>query len=320
MYLETMTKTIAVPIEKDGDINQGQIFSIQRYSIQDGPGIRTTVFFKGCPLRCVWCSNPESQNPYPEVMARSQKCEGCGECTKACPRDAIRLIGNVAWIDRSICDRCMDCVEACPSGALEVTGKVITIEEAVHECYQDEPFYRNSNGGVTLSGGEPLYQPEFALQLLRKCKEKSLNTVLDTCGYASWDIFKAILPYIDLILFDVKHLDSEMHRQGTGVGNEVILDNLKKLIDSRQVKMWIRIPLIPGYNDSEEHVKEVARKVAKGPVEKVSVLSYHEWGKPKYGFLGREYAFENRILEDRHKLEDIKNIIASEGLSVTIGH
>jgi len=303
----------------------GQIFSLQRYSLQDGPGIRTTVFFKGCPLRCAWCSNPESQNPYPEIMSRSQKCEGCGECAKACPRDAIKLVEGVARIDRSICDRCMDCVEACPRGALEVTGKGITIGEAVHECCQDEPFYRNSNGGVTLSGGEPLYQPEFALRLLKECKEKSLNTALDTCGYASWEILQGVLAYTDLILFDLKHLDPEMHRQGTGVGNAVILDNLKKTIDSGQTKMWVRIPLITGYNDSEEQMREVARTVAKGPVEKVFVLTYHEWGKPKYGFLGREYPFEgqvfkDKVFEDRDKLEIIKSIIESEGLSVTIGH
>jgi len=214
----------------------------------------------------------------------------------------------------------MDCVEACPAGALEVIGKKITIAEAVHECSQDEPFYRNSNGGVTLSGGEPLYQPEFAVRFMKACKEKSLHTVLDTCGYVSWKILQSILTYTDLVLFDVKHLDADMHRAGTGVGNKLILDNLCNMMRSGLARIWIRIPLISGFNDSEEHVREVARLAAKGPVEKISVLPYHELGKPKYHFLGREYHFEGKEFEDSDKLEMIKSMIESEGLSVTMGY
>ena len=317
-----MREMVAVPLEISAGAPKGRIFSIQRFSIQDGPGIRTTVFFKGCPLRCKWCSNPESQNLLPEVMVRRMKCEGCGECEKVCPRKAIERVDGTARIDRSLCDLCLECVEACPTGALEVTGKEITIEEAVHECCQDEPFYRNSDGGVTLSGGEPLYQPEFALPFLKACKEKSLHTALDTCGHAPWEVLGAILDYTDLVLFDVKHPDPEMHREGTGVENGLILGNLRKTIDSRKSRVWIRIPLIPGYNDSEEHAREVARMAVKGPVEKVSLLSYHEWGKPKYAFLGREYPFEGGVLEDQEKLERLRGIIEAEGggLAVTINH
>ena len=315
-----MSKMAAAPPETDAAVPKGLIFSIQRYSIQDGPGIRTTVFFKGCPLRCKWCSNPESQNLHPEVMVREQKCDGCGECVEACPGDAIVLVEDVAQIDRSICDRCMECVEACPTAALEVTGKEITIEEVVHECCQDEPFYRNSGGGVTLSGGEPLYQPDFALRLLRECKGKSLSTALDTCGYAPWDLIEEILAYTDLVLFDVKHLDPEMHREGTGVYNALILENLRRTIDSRRARVWIRNPLIPGYNDSEEHARALARATAETPVEKVSLLNYHEWGKLKYGFLGRGYPFEGVVSEDQEKLERFKDILESAGLPVTIAH
>lgn len=304
---------------KEGDAGflKGRIFQMQRYSIQDGPGIRTTVFVKGCPLRCAWCSNPESQNPHPEIMARQQKCEGCGECVAACTRDAIDLVEGAARIDRVRCDLCMDCVEACPTGALELSGEEITIEEAVHECCQDELFYRNSDGGVTLSGGEPLYQSEFALHFMRACKEKGLSTALDTCGHAPWEVLEAVLAYTDLVLFDLKHVDPEMHRKGTGLPNDLVLANLERILDSGRARVWIRIPLIPGYNDSEEHAKEVARLLSKGPVEKVSLLSYHEWGKPKYGFLGREYPFQGEPVEDQERL---KGIIEADGLSVTIGH
>jgi pyruvate formate lyase activating enzyme len=244
----------------------------------------------------------------------------------------------------------MDCVEACPTGALELSGEEITIEEAVHECCQDEPFYKNSDGGVTLSGGEPLYQPEFALHFLRACKEKSLSTALDTCGYAPWEVLEEILAYTDLVLLDVKHLDPEMHRKGTGVTNDLILENLRRMTASRQARVWIRIPLIPGYNDSEEHARAVATAMAKMPgrgirgpshntnagtgrqspssvtvpefpcVEKISLLAYHEWGKPKYGFLGRDYPFEAKVIEDQERLERMRDILEAEGLSVTIGH
>jgi pyruvate formate lyase activating enzyme len=315
-----MRRTTVAATETDAGVPQGKVFCIQRYSIQDGPGIRTTVFFKGCPLRCAWCSNPESQNLHPEIMVRRQKCEGRGECVTACPRDALELVEGEVRIDRSLCDLCMDCVEACPTGVLKVTGSEITIEEAVHECCQDEPFYRNSDGGVTLSGGEPLHQPEFALCLLKACKEKSLSTALDTCGYAPWEVLEAILSYTDLVLFDVKHLDPEIHRKGTGVDNLLILENLRKTIDSGIARVWIRIPLIPGYNDSEEHAREVARTVAKWSVEKVSLLNYHEWGKPKYDFLGMDYPFEGEVSEDQQKSERMRDIIEAEGLSVTIGH
>ncbi len=306
--------------QRDAGAPKGRIFSIQRFSIQDGPGIRTTVFLKGCPLRCAWCSNPESQSPHPEIMARPQKCEGCGECVEACPKKAIQLEGGVARIDRALCDLCMDCAAACPTGALEVSGEEVTIEEAVNESCRDEPFYKNSDGGVTLSGGEPLFQPAFALRFLRECKERGLSTALDTCGYAPWEVFEGILAHTDLVLFDVKHLDPEMHLEGTGVDNDLILDNLRRMTASGRTRVWIRIPVIPGYNDSEEHARALAERLAGMPVEKVSLLDYHEWGKPKYGFLGKEVPFQGEVSEDPERLERLKGIMESAGLSVTIGH
>lgn len=310
----------AAPSKRDAEGPRGRVFSIQRYSLQDGPGIRTTVFLKGCPLRCTWCSNPESQSPHAELMVRRQKCEGCGECVEACPRGAIELREDGVHVDRLICDLCLKCVEACTTGALECRGQEITVREALEECCRDEPFYRNSGGGVTVSGGEPLYQPEFTRELSRECRRSGLNTALDTCGYAPWEVLEEILAYTDLVLFDLKHLDPEMHRRGTGADNGLILENLRKTAESRHARVWIRIPLIPGYNDSEEHARAVASALAKMPVEKVSLLSYHEWGKPKYGFLGRDYPLEGAASEDQERLERIERILRSEGLCVTIGH
>jgi pyruvate formate lyase activating enzyme len=301
------------------DAMEGMIFSIQRYSIQDGPGIRTTVFMKGCPLQCRWCSNPESQNPYPEIMVRRQKCQACGRCVESCESGAINLVDDAAHINRSVCVRCMSCVDACPTGTLEIVGKSMSLEEVVEESSRDELFYQNSGGGVTLSGGEPLYQPEFTYHLLKSCKERALSTALDTCGYAPWENLESILRFTDLILFDLKHLDPEMHLEGTGVRNELIRDNLKRIVLGGKTRVWIRIPVITGYNDSEQYMMDLAVSVRDMPVEKISLLGYHEWGKSKYASLGREYPLDGTAALDEERLDRLRSIMESEGLSVTIG-
>lgn len=300
------------------DAMGGMIFSIQRYSIQDGPGIRTTVFMKGCPLQCRWCSNPESQNPYPEIMVRRQKCQACGRCVESCESGAINLVDGAAHINRSVCVRCMSCVEACPTGTLEITGKSMSLEEVIDESSRDEIFYQNSGGGVTLSGGEPLFQPEFAYQLLKSCKERALGTALDTCGYAPWEHLESVLQFTDLILFDLKHLDPEMHLKGTGVRNELIRDNLERIIREGKT-VWIRIPVITGYNDSELYMKDLALAIRDMPVEKISLLGYHEWGRSKYTSLGREYPLDGTAALDEERLDRLRGIMESEGLSVTVG-
>jgi len=313
-----MTKAISGE-EAVSDASQGLVFTIQRFSIQDGPGIRTTVFLKGCPLRCEWCSNPESQHPYPEIMARSVKCQGCGTCVTACPQHAITLPDKIAVIDRSACRRSFHCVSACLNDALEVTGKVMSLETVLAEVCRDEPFYRNSGGGVTLSGGEPLSQPAFSAAFFKHCRERSLSTVLDTCGYAPWETLEAVLAHTDLVLYDLKHLDSERHRQGTGVRNDLILENLQRLAESGLSRIWVRIPLIGGYNDSEDDLRNVARLVRQLPVEKVSLLAYHQWGRPKYGFLGREYACRGDIVDEK-RLAHLQQLMIAEGIPVTVGH
>lgn len=302
------------------DATTALVFSIQRYSIQDGPGIRTTVFLKGCPLRCEWCSNPESQNTYPEIMAREVKCQGCGTCVDTCENSAVSLKDGHVFIDRERCRRCFDCVEACPHDALEVTGEALSLEEILDEAARDALFYKNSGGGVTLSGGEPLSQPAFADEFLKRCKEKGLSTALDTCGHFRPELLETVLPNTDLVLFDLKHLDSEQHLKGTGVRNDVILENLQRIVASGLSRVWIRIPLIGGFNDSEDYLRSLARTVKEMPVEKISLLSYHEWGRPKYGFLGREYPVKRYRSLSEERLVELKVLMEAEGIDVTIDH
>lgn len=303
-----------------GNATTALIFSIQRYSIQDGPGIRTTVFLKGCPLKCRWCSNPESQNAYPEIMARAIKCQGCGTCIEACETGAISLRDNLINIDRSLCQLCMNCIEACPNDALEVTGEYQSLEEILKEAERDALFYKNSGGGITLSGGEPMSQPEFAARFLKSCKERGFSTAVDTCGYARWESMKAVLEHADLALYDLKHLDPEQHLKGTEVKNDLILENLNRIVNSGITRVWIRIPLIGGYNDSEEYLRQLAQTIKTMPVEKISLLNYHEWGKPKYDFLGRSYPVNGTIPISEERLETLASIMETEGVAVTIGY
>lgn len=306
----------------DGSVTgaEGMIFSIQRYSLQDGPGIRTTVFLKGCPLRCQWCSNPESQNPHPEIMFRSQNCQSCGTCAEVCDQGAVLFENGAPRLDTSICTQCLDCVEACPGGALEISGKAMPLEDVVNEACQDELFYTNSGGGVTLSGGEPLFQPEFARRFLKECQARGIRTALDTSGYAPWETLNRILRYTDLVLYDLKHLEPARHFQGTHVHNDLILENLIKMIDSKEARVWIRIPVIPDYNDSEAHFQALAEFIKERSVEKVSLLGYHEWGKSKYAALWRAYPLSQARALPKERLEPFKQIFEDAGIKVTIDH
>jgi pyruvate formate lyase activating enzyme len=214
----------------------------------------------------------------------------------------------------------MDCVTACPGGALEVTGKRMTLEDVVEEACKDELFYTNSGGGVTLSGGEPLSQPEFAYLFLKACKERAIPTGLDTSGHAPWETLSRVLTYTDLVLFDLKHLDPQRHAEGTHVTNDLILENLKKTIASKQARVWIRIPVIPNYNNSASYFQELATVIKEMPVEKVSLLGCHEWGKSKYAALGRDYPASWTEALPREELEPLKEVLENEGIAVTIDH
>lgn len=299
------------------DKNKGLIFNIQKFSLHDGPGIRTTVFMKGCPLSCKWCSNPESIKPYPELMTHDIKCIRCGKCVEACPQEAIKVIDDLRRVDRSKCNLCMDCVKVCPSGALQQSGSYISLDELVAEVEKDRLFYLNSGGGVTFSGGEPLLQWEFIREALRRCKEQGLHTVLDTTGCASWDIMERVLDYVDLVLYDVKHIDPDKHREYTGVDNQLIMDNAVKT--TAKVRTWLRIPVIPGFNDSEADIRRIVEFGKELSIEKISLLPYHAFGEHKYESLGRDYPWKGTQPPPEEYIQQLQEIVETCGLAVTVG-
>ena len=267
-------------VMKDNN-EKGLVFNIQRFSIHDGPGIRTTVFLKGCPLECFWCQNPESQKGKAEIFIYKDKCTLCGQCVSVCQTGASVLSDKSSSIDRSECIGCGNCVEACPNEARSLVGKYMTVDEVMREVLKDKKFYENSGGGITLSGGEPTTQSEFALAILRSCKTGGLHTVLDTCGYASWSIVEELLEYTDLVLYDIKCLDAEKHHKATGKSNDIIFENAKRIAEYKP--MIVRVPMIPDFNDSIEEVTKIAHFVEEelGSVD-IDLLSYNKWGESKY--------------------------------------
>lgn len=261
---------------------QGLIFNIQRFCIHDGPGIRTTVFFKGCNLRCAWCHNPESQSPYKETMFYEEKCIGCGRCKS-----------NSDFV--------------CLSGARELCGKEYTIDDVLAEVIKDKSFYENSGGGVTFSGGECMLQIDFLLELLKKCKENGIHTTVDTAGHIHWVDFEKIMPYTDLFLYDIKSMDTDAHKKYTGAGNELILDNLARLLKSN-AEVCVRVPVIPSVNDTEEEMQKIRLFFEEhGYPESIELMPYHSMGEGKYEALGKS-SVKFSVPEDE-KIERLKRII-----------
>jgi len=275
------------------DIVTGNIFDIQRYSIHDGAGIRTTVFFKGCPLRCKWCSNPESWGSEPTLFFSKARCIRCGSCAAF---DGITMGEDGPVIDRNLCTKIEDIAAICPTQGMTIKGKRMTVEAVMNEIVKDISFYRNSNGGVTLSGGEVLLQPRFARELLKECKQQGIHTIIETEGAVSWEAFEMVLPYVDSFFFDVKLADSVKHKQYTGAPNDEILSNLKKLINRTTV--CVRIPVIPGVNDNKEELGKIAKILRDYKVTEYELLSFHQYGKGKYTSCGIEYSMADASLPE----------------------
>lgn len=288
------------------------IFNIQKYSIHDGPGIRTVVFFKGCPLRCLWCSNPESQYPKIQIICDKNKCLKCLHCIDVCPNKAISLSDNHIKIDFKKCDACLKCINSCPHKVLSAEGDFLTLEQVMKEVMKDEVFYEESNGGVTLSGGEILIQHEFASQLLKLLKDKTIHTAIETTGYTSKEIFSKFIDNVDLLLFDVKHYNREKHFKATNVYNDLIIENLKIAID-KEKEVIIRIPVIPGINSSLEDAKGFCKLLKSVNAKKINLLPFHQFGQKKYALLNKEYTFENTLQLHEEDLLDYKNIFIENG-------
>jgi pyruvate formate lyase activating enzyme len=294
----------------------GSIFNIQKFSIHDGPGIRTTVFFKGCPLRCQWCHNPESQEHGRQVMLYPARCIRCGACIATCPQGAITLTETQAVTDLDLCDQCGDCIDGCYAGARELVGREVSVADVIAEIESDRPFYEESGGGATFSGGEPLMQPDFLLALLKACQAQEIHTVVDTCGFASWNALEQARPYTDLFLFDLKLMDDAQHREYTGASNRPILHNLRRLSESGQA-IRLRIPLIPGINDAPEHIREIGEFAAGLPhLDGVDILPYHHIAAEKYRRLNRNYILPETPVPSKEHLAEIAQALRGYGLIV----
>lgn len=297
----------------------GTIFNIQKFSVHDGPGIRTTVFMKGCPLRCRWCSNAESINPTPEPGIIVERCTGCGECVDTCPENTIAINDGKVSIDRSICTACKQCIPSCPEEAITIYGETVTVNEVLKEVLKDRSFYSGSGGGVTVSGGEPLKQPEFVLELFRNCKEEGISTCLDTCGYAPEEVLREVLQYTDNVLFDLKHMNVDRHKEFTGVDNERIKKNAE-IVSVSEAEVLFRIPLIGGVNSDEDNIRETAEFIKSlGEDNRIELLPYHRLGIGKYKMLGRDYSGQDFETPDEEMIEKLKDIFIHHGTHCDVG-
>jgi pyruvate formate lyase activating enzyme len=287
----------------------GTIFDIKRFAVHDGPGIRTTVFFKGCPLRCAWCHNPESMKIQRQIVFFENKCIGCGECFKRCPNGAVIATPEGRKYYRDKCKLCGTCVEYCYAEATVMQGKIVNVEEVVEEVKKDMPFYKNSNGGMTISGGEPTLQPEFCSAIFEACQKEGMHTALDTSGHVKLETLKEILKHVDLILYDIKHLDPAIHKEYTGVSNELILSNLRE-INKLGIPIEIRMPTIPGINDTESNLLALCNLVDElRSIERIRLLPYHRLGEGKYQRLDMDYRLKGLETPKKERMKEIVNFI-----------
>lgn len=294
----------------------GVIFNTQKFSIHDGGGIRTLIFMKGCPLRCIWCSNPESQKMGVEIMDVRTNCISCGKCFNLCENGGIDP--ETYLIDYSLCIGCSQCADFCYANAKKTVGKVVTLEELMKIIEKDRIFYKNSGGGVTIGGGEPLAQYEFVEELLRMCQSSNIHTAIETSGYGKWEHVRSVFHHCDQIFFDLKHMDDETHRRLTGVGNASILQNARQ-VAALGKNVIFRIPLIQGYND-EENVAETGKFVrsldAAGDSIRIELLPYHNFGQDKYRWLDRDYALQGMKPMDKNVIQEYNNVLSDLGCNI----
>lgn len=297
---------------------KGVIFNIQKFSLHDGPGIRTIVFFKGCAMSCLWCSNPESQDVAPQIMFNKNLCTKCGRCQSQCKISAIDINSSYR-INKDKCTKCKKCVESCLNGALVIEGKEYSVEEIVKELKKDSVHYRRSNGGITLSGGEVLLQPDFAVELLKECKSYGWHTAIETAMYVNSEAVKKVIPYIDLAMIDIKSMNSEVHKKFTGVNNDIILNNIK-LSDKLAKEIIIRVPVIEGFNADLESIREIvefSKSLTK--LKRIDLLPYHNYGESKYEAIGKAYILRELQAPSEDKMNTLKSLVESMGISCTIG-
>lgn len=297
----------------------GHVFDIKRYAIHDGPGIRTTVFFKGCPLRCRWCHNPESWKAWPELSLRIHRCIRCGRCTGVCRQEAISLLEGAPVTDARKCTLCGECIAECPVSAREIIGRQTAAAEVMTEIRKDVVFYDESGGGATFSGGEPLMQPGFLLALLNQCRSEDIHTAVDTTCHAEAGLVRRVAEVANLFLCDVKHMDSDKHERHTGVRNELILDNVRMLAEAGK-PMFIRIPIIPGFNDDAENIERTARFVGSlRTVARIDILPYNRGGREKSVRLADEFDLMQASPPDNDTMERIAGVLRGRGFEVKIG-
>jgi pyruvate formate lyase activating enzyme len=297
----------------------GRVFAIKKFALHDGPNIRTTIFFKGCPLRCAWCHNPEGMSPKIEPIWDKDRCAGCGQCLDECKAGALSLENGRITRDTGLCVRCGHCVDICPAMAHEATGQNMEVDDIMKEIKKDIPFYDQSGGGVTFSGGEPLLQPRFLLKLLRACGNLKLHRTLDTCAHVKTDLLAQIADQTDLFLIDIKHMDSEAHKQFTGVPNGLILENIRFFARLKN-QIRFRIPLIDGVNSDPDNIEKTGRFISKtAPGSRVDLLPYHEMAWTKYHKLGMRVSSLLLKRPDNKALDRCAGQLAGFGLDVTIG-
>ena len=304
--------------ESDIAATKRMVVDIIRMTIHNGPGIRTLFIFKGCPLRCVWCSTPESQKESVEVAFYPDRCIFCCDCISVCLRESISDNDTSVVINRDVCDNCGRCTSVCYAEALKIFGQEYTVEELVSEILRDEVVFKHSGGGVTLSGGEPFFRPEFLLTLLKELKQNDITCGIDTCGFTAHNHIEAVLPYVDFFLWDIEHMNKDKHIEYTGVPNDLILDNLRFVSDNG-IPVYLRLPVIPGYNDSEDNLLDLCNfaKTLSSLVE-IDLLPLHHLGKARYAALDRVYPIDGISLVTEEKLEEMKHLVESAGLKCNI--